>query len=112
MPLGTMIYNEAGELICDLTELDQKVPLARGGSGGKGNKRFASAVRQVPRIATRGEPGEGGKFRLELKLIAQVGLLGMPNAGKSTFCALRPVPPLMSRPILLRRLRRISASLA
>lgn len=85
MPLGTMIYNEAGELICDLTELDQKVPLARGGIGGKGNKRFASAVRQVPRIATRGEAGEGGKFRLELKLIAQIGLLGMPNAGKSTF---------------------------
>jgi GTPase len=85
LPLGTLVYNNKGVLVADLVDVEEEIVLCKGGLGGKGNLEFVSATRQVPRIATRGEEGELGNFRLELKLIAQIGLVGLPNAGKSTF---------------------------
>ena len=86
VPPGTLVYDvETEDLVVDLTEPDQTFVLARGGKGGKGNASFATALNQVPRQATSGEPGQSGEYRLELKLMAEVGLVGLPNAGKSTF---------------------------
>lgn len=73
-----------GELIADLTEPGQRFVLCRGGRGGLGNKNFANSVNQSPRYAQPGEPGEEGEFLLELRIIADIGLVGYPNAGKST----------------------------
>jgi GTP-binding protein len=75
---------EKSELIADLTEHGQQFVLCRGGRGGLGNRRFATAARQTPRFAQPGEPGEEGDFLLELRIIAEVGLVGYPSAGKST----------------------------
>ncbi|PYJ86033.1 MAG: GTPase ObgE [Verrucomicrobia bacterium] len=76
--------HEKGELITDLTNHGQQFVLRKGGRGGLGNRNFATAARQAPRFAQPGEPGEEGEFLLELRIIADVGLVGYPNAGKST----------------------------
>ncbi len=85
VPPGTVVYDdETGELLADLVEPGQKARVARGGRGGRGNAAFKSPTNQAPRLAERGEPGEERWLRLELKLIADVGIVGVPNAGKST----------------------------
>ena len=86
VPIGTEVINVAtDEIIGDLTEHGQRLKVAQGGEGGKGNVHFKSSVNRAPRKATSGSPGEERDIRLELKLLADVGLLGFPNAGKSTF---------------------------
>jgi GTP-binding protein len=86
VPVGTVIKDlDSGETVADLTEHDQTELLARGGKGGLGNVNFKSSTNRAPRKATLGEPGEHRSLSLELKVLADVGLLGMPNAGKSTF---------------------------
>jgi GTP-binding protein len=88
MPVGTQVFDEdTGELLFDLTHHGERVLLARGGEGGLGNLHFKSSTNRAPRQSTPGIPGEQRRLRLELKVLADVGLLGMPNAGKSTFIA-------------------------
>jgi GTPase len=85
VPVGTQVRDGArGNLLADLAVEGATVVIAQGGSGGKGNARFSSSINQTPRHATKGHDGECRELRLELKLVADVGLLGMPNAGKST----------------------------
>lgn len=86
MPVGTIISDaETGEVLHELLVHDEKVLIAKGGDGGFGNLRFKSAINRAPRQKTLGHPGERKSLKLELKVLADVGLLGMPNAGKSTF---------------------------
>jgi GTP-binding protein len=84
VPVGTMVYDEKHELVVDLNQKDMKFLIAKGGRGGRGNTTFTTATQQAPKIAERGEPGEKKVLRLELKMLADVGIVGFPNAGKST----------------------------
>ena len=85
IPCGTVVHDvDTGELICDLTDPGQRQKLAEGGLGGQGNTRFKSSINRAPRKITNGTQGEARHLKLELKVLADVGLLGMPNAGKST----------------------------
>jgi GTP-binding protein len=88
VPPGTLVTsNESGEIIADLVNNDQEILICKGGRGGRGNARFANSRDQAPRLAERGEPGQELMIKLELKLIADVGIIGVPNAGKSTLLA-------------------------
>lgn len=88
VPVGTVVRDaESGELLADLTESGQQVIVARGGDGGMGNARFKSSTNRAPRKSTPGQPGEELTLELELKLIADVGLVGYPSVGKSTLIA-------------------------
>jgi len=85
VPPGTVVYDDAsGEVLVDLLAPGQRFLIAAGGRGGRGNTSFVSSTNQAPRIAEKGEPGQARWLRLELKVIADVGIVGMPNAGKST----------------------------
>ena len=85
VPLGTVVYDvDTGQMLGELMRDGQKLLVARGGKGGRGNARFATPTQRVPRVAEKGEEGERRKLRLELKLIAEVGIVGYPNAGKTT----------------------------
>lgn len=84
VPVGTQVRDEGGRLLADLSHPGQEVVVARGGRGGRGNASFATPARRAPDFAERGEKGEERRIRLELKLLADVGVVGLPNAGKST----------------------------
>jgi len=85
VPVGTIVYDaDTGEMVHDFSSPDERIVMARGGRGGRGNAQFATSTHQAPREAETGRPGEERSFRLELKLLADLGLVGYPNVGKST----------------------------
>lgn len=85
VPVGTLVYDEEGHCLADIVRDEQEVVVARGGKGGRGNMHFLSNQNRAPRYAEPGEIGEARWLRLELKLLADVGIIGLPNAGKSSF---------------------------
>jgi len=91
LPVGTLVFARTGDgekLLADLAAPDDEIIIARGGRGGKGNEHFKSSTMRTPRFAQKGEPGEELDLRLELKMLADAGIIGLPNAGKSTFISL------------------------
>ncbi|HVZ58616.1 MAG TPA: GTPase ObgE [Patescibacteria group bacterium] len=88
LPVGTQVKNEAGEILFEINDTITRHLIARGGKGGRGNNEFKSATNQAPYIAERGGKGEEKKLHLQLRLIADIGLIGLPNAGKSTLLSL------------------------
>jgi len=84
VPVGTQVFDADGNLVVDLAHADARAVLGRGGSGGRGNRQFATPTRQTPRFAEVGQPGEEADFELRLKLLADAALVGLPNAGKSS----------------------------
>jgi GTP-binding protein len=84
IPVGTQVSDEEGQLVADLVSSGESVVVARGGRGGRGNRRFATPVRRTPRFAEIGEPGDEGWLELRLKLVVDAALAGLPNAGKSS----------------------------
>jgi GTP-binding protein len=88
VPPGTVVFDaDTGELLGDLTQSEERLIVCKGGKGGRGNQHFATSRNQAPRIADKGEPAEERHLRLELKLLADIGIIGIPNAGKSTLLA-------------------------
>ena len=87
VPVGTQVFDEDGNLIADLAHAGARAVVAHGGGGGRGNKRFASSIRQTPRFAETGLPGDEAPLELRLKLLADAALVGLPNAGKSSLLA-------------------------
>src|SRR3982074_1591628 len=108
VPPGTLVKDEEGKTIADLVAQGQRLVVAKGGRGGRGNASFKTSTRQTPRFAELGEPGQSSWLWLELRLIADVGLLGLPNAGTATLLsaasaaqpkiAAYPLPPLAPGP--------------
>jgi GTP-binding protein len=85
LPVGSIIYDEDGNKLYDFTKIEEKFVILKGGRGGKGNQHFATSINQTPQIATKGKPGKEMKVKISLKIIADIGIVGFPNAGKSTF---------------------------
>lgn len=87
VPLGTVVFREDGTVVGEAVQEGEQVVLAAGGRGGRGNRHFATSVHKTPRFAEEGEAGEGGRFRLEVRMLADVGIVGLPNVGKSSLLA-------------------------